>query len=147
MDENHEFGSQAEEVPKPPSEYPAEGRPDISAESPTPAPKRKARPAKTRNRATKTAARSTSAPAKTAKAAEPRPATSRPAKAAPKPGTPAKPARPARPATRVKAATTDAPKPAAARPRVDPRVVAGGVAAAAAAAVGIVGLVRGRRKH
>ena len=173
MDENLESGEPVEEPPKPPEPAePTEAKPvEATAEPPQPATaeepkaanepaaKRKSRPAKTRNRAaTKAAPKPTPKPA-------PRPTAAAAArtKTTTAKTTTAKPTR--RVATQVRAAAPVPAKapaaretrsaqlrrriglPATAKLRVGPRVVAGAVAAVAAAAVGIAGVVRGRRKH
>jgi aerobic carbon-monoxide dehydrogenase small subunit len=160
MDENLESGGPVEEPPKPaePAEAtePSEAQPmEATAEEPKePAAKRKSRPAKTRSRTAKTATKSVpkpttkSTPRPTA-VAKAKTTTTKPAtRAATQVRAPA-PVRakpPVAPETRAAQLRRRA-RPATSKLHIGPRVVAGALAAVAAAAVGVVGVVRGRRKH
>jgi hypothetical protein len=159
MDENLESGGPVEEPPKPPEPAePTEAQPveataqesEAVADGPKePAVKRRSRPAKTRSRATatappKAAAKSTTKAAPSEGPAKPKPATRIATVVRPKTPDPAKPAAPETRSARLRRRIG---LPATAKLRVGPRVVAGAVAAVAAAAVGIAGVVRGRRKH
>jgi carbon-monoxide dehydrogenase small subunit len=146
MDENLESGGPVEEPPKPPEPQPAEA----TAEEPNePAAKRKSRPAKSRSRTTakaapKVAAKSTTRPASTKAPAKAQPATRIATVVRAKTPEPAK--APATPETRTARLRRRA-RPATSKLHIGPRVVAGALAAVAAAAVGVVGVVLGRRRR